>query len=117
MPNVSVQFSHVLLFTVASFLLSWFWYSRFAFAKPWCLALKRDPERGGKDMSPEERRRMPLLLLAALLSSFLKILVLAAAVAGLNARTAASGAVVGVLAWLGFTLSSSLDTLWEGRPS
>ena len=51
----------------------------------------------GTGAAPDRVRRVSLLMLGSI---------------GGSART---GAAVGLLAWLGFTLTSSLDTLREGR--
>ncbi len=115
MPEVNVNYSHVAALAAANFLVSWFWYSPAGFGGPWLKALGRAEARPLSALGPEERKRMVLLLACGALSSFLKVLVLAAAVSGLEAYSARTGAAVGLLAWLGFTLTSSLDTLWEGR--
>jgi|GEM_PF-815123 len=114
MPDFSVNFTHVALIALANFLLSWFWYSNLGLGKAWAHALKWPKDRM-QTMSAADKKRMPLLMGMGLLSSYLKILVLAAFVAGFNAQSFLAGVMVGLLAWLGFTLTASLDTLWEGR--
>lgn len=115
MLQVSVPTSHIAAIAVANFFLSWIWYSPLLFARPWMKALGLDPDRGMKDMSEAEKRKLPWLMLNGLVSSTLKALLLSVAVASLGAQSFGDGALIGALAWAGFILPSSLDTLWEGR--
>ena len=116
MLNLSVNFGHVAALAVANFLLSWAWYSPLLFAKPWMTALGKDPKKMGPEhMTAAQRKMMPWLMLNGLLSSFVKVWVLAVLIGSLNIQDAATGISLGLLAWLGFTLTGSLDTLWEER--
>ena len=111
--NVNVL--HVAILAAANFLLSWLWYSPLLFAKPWMRALGIDPNRSMKDMTEEEKRKMPFLFGSGLVSSFLLVFGLDVLVVSLNATGFAAGAAIGVLTWGAFALTGSLGTLWEGR--
>ncbi len=103
-------------FAVVNFFVSWLWYSPVLFAKPWMLALGKDPAKMGPEhMTEAEKKMMPLLMLNGFVSSFVKVWALAVLIQGLDIQDAATGISLGLLAWLGFTLTGSLDTLWEGR--
>lgn len=115
MLNFAIPLGHVAALALANFLLSWAWYSPLLFAKPWMLALGMDPDRGMADMSEAEKKKMPFLMLGGVVSSLLKVLVMALLVGSLNIQDAGTGAELGLLAWAGLTLSASIDTLWEGR--
>ena len=105
----------IALVALANFLLSWVWYSPLLFAKPWMIALGLDPNRGAKDMTDAEKRRMPFLFLGGALSSVLRATALAVLASSLGAKTFSDGAAIGLLTWAGFALTYSFDTLWEGR--
>jgi hypothetical protein len=78
-------------------------------------ALGKDPDRGPQDMTEAEKKMMPFLMASGLGASFIKVWVLAVLVLSLGAPGFMAGAVIGLLAWFGLTLTASLDTLWEGR--
>ena len=115
MLNFNIHWGHVAALTVFNFLFSWAWYSPLLFAKPWMKALGMDPNRDMKDMSEEEKKKMPLLMANGLAASLIKVWALAVLVLSLGAPDFMAGAVIGLLAWFGLTLTASLDTLWEGR--
>ncbi len=106
------NFAHLWILAALAMLASWFWYSPRGLGGPWMRALKM--ERRAMDQA--QRRRLGLLLLEGLLSCYVRALVLDALVRAFSAQTLIQGMEVGLLAWLGFTLTASLDTLWEGRP-
>jgi hypothetical protein len=115
MINPSIAWGHVAAVAVANFFLSWLWYSPLLFARPWMRALGLDPNRGPKDMTDAEKKKMPFLFLSGAVSSLLKAVGLACAVATVGSQDFGAGAVVGLLLWAALTLPASLDTLWEGR--
>lgn len=100
---------------LVNFILSWLWYSPLLFAKPWLIALGLDPNRGPKDMTDAEKKRMPFLFLGGVASSVLRATSLAVLVSSLGAKSFGEGAAIGLLTWAGFALTYSFDTLWEGR--
>lgn len=115
MLNFGVNYGHVAALAVVNFFLSWIWYSPLLFARPWMVALGKDPNRGMQDMTEAEKAQMPLLFANGIVSSFLLAFVLAVLVLSLGAKDFAAGATIGALVWFGCTLTGSLGTLWEGR--
>jgi len=97
---------------LANFVFSWLWYSPLLFAKPWAKALGMDMNR---KMTDAEKKKMPLLFAGAIFSSFALSLVLQVLVRSVGATDFSQGAALGTLCWLGFALTGSLGTLWEGR--
>lgn len=98
--------------TVANFFLSWLWYSPLLFMKPWAKALGF---WGKTEMTPEEKKAMPLLFLNGIVASLLLALGLQVLVRSLGAAGFGEGALIGIVLWAGFALTHSLNTLWEGR--
>ncbi len=115
MLNFDVNFGHVALVALANFFSSWIWYSHALFARPWMKALGKNPNRGMQDMTKAEKKMMPFLFLGGAAASLLLAWVLAVLVASLGAQDFAAGAKLGLLCWLGFALTGTLNTLWEGK--
>jgi len=117
MIDFSAKALPLICLSLANFLLSWLWYSPLLLAKPWAKALKIDMN---KPMTDEQKKGMPLLFANGLLCSVLLVYalnVLVMNVGGIfGAHDFATGAKLGLLAWAGFSLTTSLNTLWEGRP-
>jgi hypothetical protein len=97
---------------VANFLFSWLWYSPLLFAKPWAKALGIKMDR---KMTEAEKKKMPLLFTGAIASSFALSFALQVLVRSVGAAEFGQGACLGGVCWLGFALTGSLGTLWEGR--
>ena len=115
MLNFGVNYGHVAALAVVNFFLSWIWYSPLLFARPWMIALGKDPDRGMQDMTEAEKKMMPFLFANGFISSFLLAFALAVVVASVGAKDFGGGACAGLVAWIGFSLTGSLGTLWEGR--
>jgi hypothetical protein len=98
--------------TIVNFVLSWVWYSPLLFAKPWMKALGT-PE--GHEMTDEEKKRMPWLFASGLISSALFVYGMMVAIHSLSITGFLPGLTAGCVAWAGFCLTHSLNTLWEGR--
>ena len=113
MLSFSVSILPLIVIAIVNFVLSWLWYSPMLFANPWAKALKI---KMNKKMSPADKAKMPKLFAGAIFSSFALSFVLQVLVHGTNCNDFGQGAVVGLLAWVGFALTGSLGTLWEGRP-
>jgi hypothetical protein len=112
MINFEINLSQFFVIALINFFFGWAWYSPLLFAKPWMKALKINPERM---MSKESKEKMPKLFAGAIISTFAFSFVLQVLVHSMGAQDFVHGAMIGVLAWLGFALTSSLGTLWEGR--
>jgi hypothetical protein len=107
--EIPINWLAVAAAALVKFLLGWLWYSPVLFAKPWQAATGCSPE----DM----RKALPRAIPADLIFSFIMAFVLLHAVYYAGAKTWLTGAVVGVLNWLGFILAVSLpQTLYEKRP-
>ncbi len=105
----------VIVLAVVNFFLSWIWYSPLLFARPWMKALGLNPDRKMSDMTEEEKKQMPVLFAGGIFASFAFVIILAVLVASTGARDFVSGAGLGLLVWIGFALTHSLNTMWEGR--
>jgi hypothetical protein len=112
MIKFDINLGQFFAIAIVNFFLGWMWYSPLLFAKPWMKALSMTPARM---MTKEAKAKMPMLFAGAIISSFAFSFVLQVLVRSLGAQDFMQGAVIGVLAWLGFALTSSLGTLWEGR--
>jgi hypothetical protein len=112
MIDFSVTIIPLVVLALCNFFFSWIWYSPLLFAKPWMKALGVDPQR---KMTEEDEKKMPWLFLSGMISSFLEVYGMMVIVHSLMLNNFTSGMVAGVVIWAGFTLTHSLNTLWEGR--
>ncbi len=114
MINLGISILPFLAVAVANFVLSWLYYSpSVPWFRTWAEAVGMDPDR--KEMSNEEKKAMPRLMGGALISCFLFSYGLQVIVHNINATTFASGAAVGLVLWIAFVVSHSLNTQFEGR--
>lgn len=99
---------------VVNFFLSWIYYSP---AVPWFKAWAKGVgmDLGKTEMTEEDKKKMPFLMGGAVLSSFLVAGGLQVLIHSLGSADFVSGALVGVLAWVTFAVTHSLNTLFEGR--
>ncbi|NNM66650.1 MAG: DUF1761 domain-containing protein [Spirochaetales bacterium] len=112
MLHFEVSVGPLLVVAALNFLLSWIWYSPLLFAKPWGEALGWGK---GREMTEDDKKRMPGLFLSGLVSSLLLSYGLQVVVHSVGANDFLTGLAVGVVAWFTFALTHSLNTLWEGR--
>jgi hypothetical protein len=112
MINVAVPYGHVAALTLASFILSWVWYSPLLFGKPFMKALGI-PEN--HQMTAEDKKRFPMLMANGLFCSFAMVWSLQVLILSVNVMDWAGGAVLGAVLWFGFGLTGGLNTLWEKR--
>lgn len=101
-----------IVITLVNFFLSWIWYSPVLFMRPWAKALGMDTKR---EMSEEEKKAMPFLFLNGLIASMLLSYGLQVVVHSMGAVDFVGGLIVGVVVWVTFAVTHSLNTLWEGR--
>jgi len=114
MIDLSVSWLPFAVVAAANFLLSWLYYSPVApWFKAWQVGVGVDP--GKKEMTEEDLRAMPRLMLGALVSTLLFAFGLQVIVRGIGAVTFGAGAAVGAAIWAAFVLSHSLNTQFEGR--
>ena len=99
---------------VANFFASWLYYSP---AVPWFKAWQKgvgmDPSR--RTMSDADRRAMPRLMGGAAIATLLFSYGLQVVVHSFKAADFGSGALVGLVVWLAFVVTHSLNTQFEGR--
>jgi hypothetical protein len=112
MLNFNLSILPLIVLSVVNFVLSWIWYSPLLFAKPWMKALGIDEKH---EMSEDEKRKMSFLFISGIISSLLTVTVLMVIINSLQIKSFISGMLAGLLIWIGFVLTHSLNTLWEGR--
>jgi len=112
MINFTISLLPLIILSIVNFLLSWIWYSPVLFAKPWMKALGINENH---EMNEREKKQMPFLFLSGFISSILFVLVLMILINNLEINNFLSGMKIGFLFWIGFVITHSLNTLWEGR--
>jgi UDP-N-acetylmuramyl pentapeptide phosphotransferase/UDP-N-acetylglucosamine-1-phosphate transferase len=99
---------------LANFMLSWLYYSP---ACPWFRAWQKnvgmDPNK--TQMTEEDKKAMPRLMGGAVVATFLFSFALQVLVHNVKATDFASGSLAGFVIWLGFVVTHSLNTQFEGR--
>lgn len=114
MLHFQVSILPLITVAVANFFLSWLYYSpAVPWFKIWQKGVGMDPNK--REMSAEDRKRMPLLMGGAVVATFLFSYGLQVIVHATGAVTFASGACIGSILWLCFAIPHSLNTLFEGR--
>lgn len=114
MIDFSVSLGPLFVVAVVNFVLSWVYYSP---TTPWFRAWQRgvgmDPQQ--TEMSEESKKAFPGLMASAVVATFVLAYGLQVVVHSLKATDFASGALIGVVAWVTFALTYGLNTLFEGR--
>lgn len=112
--DLSLSWPQFLVIAVANFFLSWIYYSP---AVPWFKAWAADVgmDISKKEMTEEEKRRMPSLMGGAVLASLLVSYGFQVLVRALGATSALGGAGLGAFLWLVFAVTLSLNSRFEGR--
>ena len=99
---------------VANFILSWIYYSPIVpWFKTWELGVGVDISK--TQMTEEDKKSMPRLMGGAVVATFLFSYGLQIIVHSVNAIDFSSGALVGIVLWIGFVITHSLNTQFEGR--
>ena len=99
---------------VANFFLSWIYYSPMVpWFKTWQIGVGADPNK--TEMTEEDKKSMPRLMGGAVVASLLLSYGLQIIVHSVKANDFASGAFVGLVLWIGFVITHSLNTQFEGR--
>ena len=112
MLDFTVSILPLVAIGVVNFFLSWLWYSPVLFMKPWATALGF---YGKTEMTEEEKKAMPFLFLNGAVASFILSYGLQVVVHSMGATSFAQGFLIGVVLWVVFALTHSMNTLWEGR--
>jgi len=114
MLDFSLSWLPFIVIAVANFFLSWLYYSpAVPWFKAWQVGVGMDPNK--KRMSEADRKAMPRLMGSGLVASLLLSYGLQIAVHSIKAADFGTGALVGLVAWLAFVVTHSLNTLFEGR--
>ena len=99
---------------VSNFFLSWIYYSPMVpWFKTWQIGVGADLNK--TKMTEEDKKSMPRLMGGAVVASFLLSYGLQIIVHSINATDFTSGAFVGFVLWMGFVITHSLNTQFEGR--
>lgn len=99
---------------VANFILSWIYYSPMVpWFKTWQLGVGADINK--TQMTEEDKKSMPRLMGGAVIATLLFSYGLQIIVHSVNAIDFSSGALVGFVLWIGFVITHSLNTQFEGR--
>ena len=109
MQHFHINYLALLVATLAKFFFGWLWYSPLLFGKSWMALTNCNPE--------QMKSRLPKIIPADLITTFILAFVLVHAVHYAGATGAAQGAAVGFFNWLGFIGAVSFATaLYEKRP-
>jgi len=99
---------------VTNFFFSWIYYSPMVpWFKTWQIGVGMDINKTG--MTEEDKKSMPRLMGGAVVASLLLSYGLQIIMHSVKANDFASGALVGFILWLGFVVTHSLNTQFEGR--
>ena len=99
---------------IANFFMSWIYYSPMVpWFKAWQIGVGADIKK--TEMSEEDKKSMPRLIGGAVIASLLFSYGLQIIVHSVNATVFVSGALVGFILWMGFVITHSLNTQFEGR--
>jgi hypothetical protein len=107
MPLPHVNYFAVLVTGVVIFILGGLWYSKALFAKRWTTLMGKSEE---ELKAASASSNMPLMFAGAFICGLLIAWVLAVVIKHFPPYTAARGATLGVLCWLGFAGSTSFAT-------
>ncbi len=81
--------------------------------KTWQIGVGADPNKN--KMTEDDKKSMPRLMGGAVIASFLFSYGLQIIVHSVNANDFTSGAFIGFVLWMGFVITHSLNTQFEGR--
>jgi len=116
MLNFSVSWLPLVVIAVVNFFLSWVYYSPgMPWFKAWQKGVGMDPNK--TEMTEEDKKAMPMLMLGALVATFLFSYGLQVVINSLGAKDFVTGLLVGGFVWLTFAVTHSLNTKFEGRKS
>lgn len=114
MVDFSISIVPFIVIAVANFLLSWLYYSpAVPWFKAWQVGVGMDPNK--KEMTEEDRKSMPRLMGGAVVASLIFSYGLQIAVHSIKATTFGAGLLIGIVVWLAFVVTHSLNTQFEGR--
>ena len=114
MIDFSLSWLPFVIIAVANFAVSWLYYSpAVPWFKTWQINVGVDPKKKG--MTDADRKAMPRMMGGAVVASLLLSYGLQVVVHSTKATSFGTGALVGLVAWLAFVVTHSLNTQFEGR--
>ncbi len=113
MVDFSFYWLPFVVVAVVNFFFSWLYYSPASpFFKAWAKGVGMAP---GRQMSEADRKAMPRLMGGAAIATLLFSYGLQVLVHSVKAADFGTGALIGLVVWLGFAVTHSLNTQFEGR--
>jgi hypothetical protein len=110
---MKINYPAVVASAVAYWMLGALWYSPLLFARPFIALRGYSPEQLAAVEAQSHVGEIGLAFVTSLVLAY----VLAHFVQFMGAETAASGALTGFWLWLGFVMTTNLETvIFEGRP-
>jgi len=114
MIDLQLSILPFLIVFITNFFVSWIYYSPMVpWFKAWQIGVGADISK--TEMSEEDKKSMPRLMGGAVIASLLFSYGLQIIVHSVNATDFISGALVGFILWMGFVITHSLNTQFEGR--
>jgi hypothetical protein len=114
MINFSISPLPFIVVALANFVLSWLYYSPACpWFKTWQKNVGMDPNK--TRMTEADKKALPRLMAGAFIATFLFSYVLQIIVNSVKANDFLTGALVGFKVWIGFVVTHSLNTQFEGR--
>jgi len=99
---------------IANFILSWLYYSPLVpWFKHWIIGIGGDPNK--KEMTKEDKDNMPRLMIGAVIASILLSYGLQIVIHSMHITSFFGGMQVGLVLWIAFVITHSLNTQFEGR--
>ncbi len=114
MLDFSFSLVPFLIVGIGNFMLSWLYYSP---AVPWFKTWARNVgmDITKKEMTEQEKKDIPRLMGGAVVASFLLSYGLQVLIHSLKLTSFLSGALAGVVFWMVFAVTLSLNSQFEGR--
>lgn len=114
MIDFSFSWLPFVVVALANFFVSWLYYSpAVPWFKTWQVNTGMDPNK--TRMTEADRKAMPRLMGGAAIATLLFSYGLQVVIHSVRATDFATGALVGLVAWLAFGVTHSLNTQFEGR--
>ncbi|MFA6315056.1 MAG: DUF1761 domain-containing protein [Candidatus Paceibacterota bacterium] len=109
----SINFLPILISSVVAFGLGAFWYSPFIFGREWMTLTKISKS----DMMATQAKGVWKSYLIQFIATFVTFAVLGFLISASGANSAADGAFLGIIVWIGFVLTDASGALlWERKP-
>ena len=114
MLDFSFSWLPFIVVAVVNFFLSWLYYSpAVPWFRAWQVGIGMDPNK--RQMTEADRKAMPRLMTGAAVATLLFSYGLQVVVHSTRAADFGTGALVGLVVWLAFAVTHSLNTQFEGR--